>query len=253
MTKIALITGASRGIGKTVAIGLAEDGYQTVLIARDAKKLAAVAAEIVQNDGLEPLVIPTDVADETAVKACVEQTVAHFSRIDVLFNNAATSGRGNSSVTSKEFKRQIEINIYGVYYFIHYIVPIMKQQRSGYIINISSKVALASSKVNFTYGTTKAAVRTMSASIFKELLEYNVKVTTLFPSASNTEMNKTPIANEDKIPVTDYINTIRYLLQLSPNTCIAELYLQCQQQIIAEQVKNDSGKKIKNRSNCHRR
>ena len=235
MTKVALITGASRGIGKTVAIGLAEDGYQTVLIARDTEKLAAVAAEIIQNGGLEPLVIPTDVANEEAVKASVEQTMARFSRIDVLFNNAATFGRGNSNVNSKEFKRQIDINVYGVFYFIHYITPIMKQQRSGYIINVSSKLALASSKVNFTYGTTKAAVRTMSASLFKELLEYNAKVTTLFPSASNTEMNQTPIANKNKIPIVDYIASIRYLLALSKNTCIEELYLQCRQQIIVEQ------------------
>lgn len=239
MSKIALITGASRGIGKAVATGLAEDGYQTVLIARDAEKLQTVAKEITQNGALEPLVIPLDVTDEVAVKAAIEQTITKFSHIDVLFNNAGTAKRGDSNVNSDEFKRQMNVNVFGAYYFIHYIVPHMKEQRSGYIINVSSNVGILGSKVHFVYGTTKFAIRGMSAHLFKELLEYNVKVTTLFPSASNTEMNKTAIANEDKIPVSDYVRSIRYLLQLSPNACIAELYLQCKETLLIKEQNTD--------------
>lgn len=232
MSKIALITGASRGIGKAVATGLAEDGYQTVLIARDAAKLQTVAKEITENGAPEPLVIPLDVTDEAAVKAAVAQTIAKFSRIDVLFNNAGIATYGGSDSPIAEFKQQVDVNIYGVLYFIYYITPIMKQQQSGYIINLSSKVALKNSKTLFAYAATKAAVRGMGMSLFEELLEYNVKVTTLFPSASNTEMNKTAIANEEKIPVSDYLTAVRCLLQFSPNTCIEELFVQCRPQLL---------------------
>jgi len=237
MTKVAVITGASRGIGKAVAQQLATDGYQTVLIARNNDKLKAVASEISNSgNGIQPLCIALDVSDERLVKAAIEQVQQQFSRIDVLFNNAGVSQRGDSSVTSDEFKRHMDINVYGAFYFIHYIAPLMKQQRSGYIINVASRVALAASKLHFAYGASKAALRNMSASLLRELISYNIKVTTIFPSPTNTEMNKTPIATAEKIPVDDYAYCVHYLLSLSPNTCIEELYLQCRQ-VILEQEK----------------
>ena len=179
MTKVAVITGASRGIGKAIAQQLAADGYQTVLIARDRAKLDMVAAALIEKQAIAPLTIALDVSDELLVKKAVQQIIHQFSRIDILINNAAVGRRGehhDSRITSDELKHQFNVNVYGAFYWIHYITPIMKQQRSGYIINIASRIALAPSKVHFAYGASKAALRNMGASLFRELVDYNNKL-----------------------------------------------------------------------------
>ena len=136
--KVVIVTGASAGIGKALALQLARQGARVAIAARRAERLEQVAADC-RALGAEVLVVPTDVADEAQCKALVEKTVAAFGRLDMLINNAGTGAEGllEELPDLTLFKHVMDVNFYGTVYCTYYAVKHLKQTQ-GRIVNISS-------------------------------------------------------------------------------------------------------------------
>src|SRR5262249_24667722 len=141
-TKVAIVTGASRGIGACLAEGLAEDGYALVMVARTKDALEKVAGRIRKNaTAFSPPVITyeADVQDHAIVQNIVAEIISKFGRIDLLINNAGLGGAGDLNLSIEDFDRHFAVNLRGPFNFLKAAVPHMKAQRSGTIINIASR------------------------------------------------------------------------------------------------------------------
>ena len=163
---VALITGASRGIGKRIAIDLAESGYDLVLTARSSKKTPGRlpgtledTAKQVENWGRKALVSPLDVRDECAIASLAEQVDEVFGRCDLLVNNAALAPpKPALKDTTKRWRMAIDANINGPFYISYYFVPLLEKNGLGRIVNISSQAATMPDFQRISYTTTKAAL-----------------------------------------------------------------------------------------------
>ncbi len=222
---VALITGASRGIGKAVAMNFAKLGYDVALIARNEKLLQDVSNEIKVTYKVNTGVFALDVADIDKVETAVNKIINAHGKIDVLFNNAGIVYLGTSEVNPDEFQRMLDVNVKGVYNFVHAVAPQMKKQRSGYIMNLSSMAGKRALEATGVYGLTKYAVCGFNEALFYEMLEYNVKVTALCPSVIATDMtsNMPNFPDEEKIQLEDIIETVNFLLKLGANALIKDI------------------------------
>lgn len=230
--KIAVITGASQGIGRAIALGLAKEGYRCVLLARSQDKLQALSKEIQSiKQALKPDVKVVDVMDENAVIQSIAEICVRWQRIDVLVNNAGLWQKSSLGVTTENIKKLMDTNLIAPYLFINATLPIMKWQGSGYIINISSR----SGKIGFAgsglYSASKFALNGLSESLYKELSAFGIKLTNICPSWVNTTMAMqagSPLKPEEMIQTQDIAETVRYLLKLPSAVCIKEIILECQ-------------------------
>ncbi|MCX7725135.1 MAG: SDR family oxidoreductase [Thermodesulfovibrio sp.] len=186
--KVAVITGASKGIGLATAQKLAENGVELALLARSGELLNSIAKEIKEQFGVNVLSIPTDISKSEEVEKAFESLKSHFGRVDILINNAA---RGifnyieNGSV--KEWKEVIDLNLTGLIHCTHLAVKMMIPQRSGHIVNISSVAGRVGIPGWSVYCATKWAVIGFSESIRKELIKYNIRVTVIEPGVVATQ------------------------------------------------------------------
>ena len=140
--KNALITGAGKGIGKAVAIALAQEGVNVILVARTKADLEQTAAEAAAF-GVKTLVLTADIADINSVNEAVTSATAEFKTIDILINNAGIGKFGKFlDLTPEEFENIIKINLFGIYYATRAVLPGMIEQQSGDIVNISSTAGL---------------------------------------------------------------------------------------------------------------
>jgi NAD(P)-dependent dehydrogenase (short-subunit alcohol dehydrogenase family) len=135
--KVAIITGASRGIGKAVAGYLSSLGYFVVLLARNTVALKQVYDELVSKGG-SGVYYTVDVSKSEQVQLCIENIIAKHGQIDLLFNNAAIWKQGTSSLSSQEIDELLQVNLNGAIYIATNVAMHMKERREGYIINISS-------------------------------------------------------------------------------------------------------------------
>jgi NAD(P)-dependent dehydrogenase (short-subunit alcohol dehydrogenase family) len=229
MAKLALITGASRGIGKALAKGLHQDGWKIVLVARNEKKLNSLAKSLNSKSSKKKAwVYAGDVSDRKFVKATVKEVLAKIGTPDLLINGAAINHHGTLTVTHDQFEEQMAVNVAGAFNFLKALVPAMKKRGSGYIINISSiagKVGFAGSG---SYVTTKFALNGLSESLFHELVPEGIKVTSICPSWVDTDMAAySGIPGDEMIHVKDILKTVRYLLDLGPNAVPKEVVISC--------------------------
>ena len=160
--KVAVVTGASRGIGKAVAKGLIQEGCKVAICARNAERLHSAVADLSQgkNDPGERRVlgVATDVTDEAAVQKFVAAAHQAFGRIDILVNNAGTHLRGTVDTTTGEIlERQLRDKVFGFFFMIQAVLPIMRQQKDGRIINIVGQAARHPHPDRFPSGVTNAA------------------------------------------------------------------------------------------------
>ena len=188
--KNALITGAGKGIGKAVALALAAEGTNVVLLARTTADLEAVATEA-EAFGVKALIVTADIADIHSVNSAVEKALATFSTIDILINNAGVGKFGKFlDLTPEEFENIIKINLFGTYYATRAVLPGMIAQQSGDIINISSTAGLRGAAATSAYSASKFAVMGLTESLMQEVRKHNIRVTALTPSTVATDMAK---------------------------------------------------------------
>jgi len=225
--KFALVTGASQGIGKAVAVKLAALGYDLGLLSRSDEKLQRVKAEINQAfPQLKVTCYAVDVSDCEQVDEAVATMKQNHASIDVLFNNAGIATAGTSEIDRLDFETMIKVNLLGAFYVLQAVIPHMKQQQAGYIINLASRSGKIARPQMGAYAASKFGLVGFNEALYKELLPFNIKVSCINPGFVNTEMTrKVAVANEDKIQPEDIADTVAYLLQLRGGTYLKEINL----------------------------
>lgn len=179
--KTALVTGASSGIGKATALELVAQGYTVYAAARRTEK---IAESLVM--GLEPIFL--DVTSEESVDKVIAQIMDETGRIDVLVNNAGYGLIGTvEEVTMAEAREQFEVNLFGLMSLTKKVIPLMRHQRAGHIINISSVVGKFALPTAGWYSASKHALEALSDSLRVELKPFGVKVSIIEPGAIKTE------------------------------------------------------------------
>ncbi len=187
--RVAIVTGASSGIGEATARLLAHKGATVVLAARRQERLDALKASI-EADGGTALAVPTDVTDREAVRALAQATLDAYGRIDVLVNNAGVMPLTMlHNMRTDDWYQTVDVNLYGVLYAVEAVLPTMIEAASGHVINVSSTAGRRVYPGGAVYSATKYAVRALSEGMRQELgPAYGIRVTCIEPGAVATEL-----------------------------------------------------------------
>ncbi|RYD77251.1 MAG: 3-ketoacyl-ACP reductase [Sphingobacteriales bacterium] len=200
--KSALITGAGKGIGKAIAIALAKEGVNVGLLARTQSDLENVAEELKGFD-IKVAIATADVSDVDSVNIAVEKIKEELGFVDILINNAGIGKFAKFlELEVESWEEIIKINLLGPYYVTRAVVPQMIEKQTGDIINISSSSALNPAAVTSAYSASKAGLIAMSTSLMQEMRKHNIRVTSLTPSTTATDMAielKLTDGNPDKV------------------------------------------------------
>jgi len=197
--QVVIVTGASAGIGKALALQLARQGAKVAIAARRAQRLEEVAAEC-RALGAEALVVPTDVTDEAQCKALVEKTVAAFGRVDMLINNAglAATALFDEFPDLSLFRHTMDINFYGAVNCTYYALPYLKQAK-GRIVAISSLGGKTAIPYNTPYCASKYGMHGFYDSLRMELYQHSVGITLICPWWVATEFHTAQL-NKHGVP-----------------------------------------------------
>jgi len=183
---VAIVTGASRGIGKAIARAFANEGSDVVLLSRHKESLDALAAEMSQA-GLSATPIAADVTAESQVQRAVAKVVERFGRIDTLVNNAGIGFfKKVVDMEMQEFDAMWNVNMRGVFVATKSVLPHMIKARSGNIVNIASLAGKNTFVGGAGYAATKWALRGFAGSLMLEVREYGIRVITIFPGSVDT-------------------------------------------------------------------
>lgn len=240
---IVLITGATSGFGEACAKKFAANGYDLIITGRRAERLQLVQQQLEQQDNIKVLPLCFDVRDEKAVTATLNAIPEQWKAVDILINNAGLA-MGASSIDQGEFSDwdvMIDTNVKGLLYVSRTVIPWLKAQGKGHIINLGSTAAKQVYANGNVYCATKAAVDSLSQAMRIDLLPYRIKVTAVHPGAAQTEFavvrfkgdaekagnvykGFTPLRGED------VADTIYYCATLPAHVCINDLVITCLQQ-----------------------
>lgn len=233
--KVALVTGASSGIGAATALELARAGASVALSARRADRLTGLVAEI-EALGSKALALPGDMMVEAEAIKAVEDTVAHFGRIDILINSAGVMQAGGIiDADLAEFRRVYEINVFGTLYTCAAAVPHMLKQGVGDIVNITSLAGRKGGPETNAYSGSKHAANSMTDAMRQELGGKNIRVSILMPGATTTEVGdsisnpnwrkaiQAHVAKEGAVKASEIGETIVFMLSLPRNAHISEI------------------------------
>lgn len=201
--KVIIITGASSGIGKAVALSLVKYQPKMVIFARREKKLMNTARTL-KRQGIKLLPIVGDIRNREDRVKLVEFTLRAFGTIDVLINNA---GLGRASLfvdqPEEEIDELIETNFLSLVKLTQKVAQVMKEQQNGHIINLSTSLVMLPAYPFAVYCATKSAIMTFGDSIRKEMQDYGVSVSTVFPGPYNTEFHEVAHCDKEKFAVYD--------------------------------------------------
>lgn len=186
--KIALVTGAGKGIGRAVAVALAKEGVHVALLARTESQLREVAAELA-GLGVKTAVMTADITDLAAVTAAVARAEAELGAIDILINNAGTAAFGKFlELEPAQWEHIIKVNLLGVYYATRAVLPAMIERQTGDIITISSTAGQRGAAATSAYSASKFAVLGLTESLMQEVRKHNIRVSALTPSTVATDL-----------------------------------------------------------------
>ena len=226
--QVAIVTGAGRGIGHAIATAMAREGATVVLAARTRQQLAATAAAIRESGGTA-LAIPTDVTQDAAVEAMVEQAIAELGRVDALVTAAGAASFG-PVVSSKpaDWDAILAVNLRAVMVCCHAVLPVMIRQRRGTIINVASVAAQRAIPGAAVYTATKAGVVGFSRVLAEELRAEGVRVGVLVPGAVDTPLWDTIPNSPDRsrmLRPEDVARAAVLMASLPPGAALEELTL----------------------------
>lgn len=189
--QVALVTGASRGIGRAIALALARSGARLVLASRKAENLAPVAEEIRALGG-EVLALPAHTGRMAEVEALVAEAVRAFGRIDIAINNAATNPHFGPTLEADEgqWQKILDVNLVGYWRVAKAVAPVMRSQRRGKILNIASVAGLRPSPGMGLYGVSKAGVLMLTQLLALELAPDNIQVNAIAPGVVRTRFSQ---------------------------------------------------------------
>lgn len=188
--KNALITGAGKGIGKAIAIALAKEGVNVILVSRTQADVDQLANQT-NNLGVKSLALSADVSDMNSINSAVEKALAEFKTIDILINSAGIAAFGKFlELEPNAWENIIKVNLMGTYYTTRAVLPNMIDRQIGDIINISSTAGLNGNALTSAYSASKFAVLGLTDSLMQEMRKHNIRVTALTPSTVATDMAK---------------------------------------------------------------
>lgn len=206
--KVAIVTGASSGIGEATAVALAAEGAKVAVVARRSDRLESLVQQIA-NGGGEAFAIAADVTDERQAQDMINQTKSRFDRVDILVNNAGVMLLGMvDGANTEDWRRMINTNILGLLYATHAALPIMKAQGEGHIVNISSVAGRVAQAGAGVYNATKWGVNGFSEALRQEVHNDKIRVTVIEPGAVATELTHHITDSAAKERVTAWIQSI---------------------------------------------
>jgi NAD(P)-dependent dehydrogenase (short-subunit alcohol dehydrogenase family) len=183
-TKVWLITGAGRGMGVDIVKAALAAGDRVVATARDAAKVVAAVGE---HENLLPVAL--DITDTASIEAAVEAAIDRFGRIDVLVNNAGSFQAGYfEAISPEQFRAQMETNFFGPLNVTRAVLPVMRRQRSGHIVTITSTAGIVSGGFGSAYGASKFALEGWTESLREEVEQFGINVTAVEPGFFRTEL-----------------------------------------------------------------
>ncbi|MHC4185358.1 MAG: SDR family NAD(P)-dependent oxidoreductase [Planctomycetota bacterium] len=225
---VAIVTGASRGIGKAICLALGREGASVVLAARALNKLRE-AAEQVTAVGAKAEIVVTDVAEEESIKNLVKVTNEKFGRLDILVNNAGITHSAELERTStKDWDRLFNVNARAPFILCRQTLPLLKKAPKAYIINICSIVGVKCYPLQSAYTASKHALRGMTKSLAEELRGSNVKVHLICPGGIDTDMIRIirpDIKRQDLMQPEEIAELVLYLVTHKGNAVIDELHV----------------------------
>ncbi len=224
---VTIVTGASRGIGRAIAIRLAKNGGNLVLIGRDKNKLEETV-KIVSEQGVNGVYYTGDVSNKSFIENTVKDVIDKFGKVDNLINNAGVAVFKKFVDTSiDDFMLQMNVNMYAVFNFIKAVVPYMIENNRGTIINISSLAGRNPFVYGTTYSATKHALMGFTKSLMLELREFNIRVAAVCPGSVQTDMIiNTPVAPKEiskALQPEDVAETVALIINLSESALVSEI------------------------------
>jgi 3-oxoacyl-[acyl-carrier protein] reductase len=195
--KIVIVTGGGHGIGKAYCLGFGKAGSRVVVADINRSAAERVAAQVKADTGTPAIAIHADVANEESTQQLASETAQRFGRVDVLINNAAIfatipMNRGRiEEITPDEWDQLMAVNLKGVFFCSRAVLPIMRKQKSGKIINIASGTVFSGSPGRIHYVTSKAGVIGFTRTLAREVGEHNIQVNVLAPGNTLSEENPT--------------------------------------------------------------
>lgn len=254
MNKTVLVTGATSGFGKAIAKEFAQNGYNVAITGRREDRLDSLKADLEQND-INVYTLCFDVRKKSEVDAAINDLKSKVETIDILVNNAGLAS-GLSTIDegdTEDWDKMIDTNVKGLLYVTKAVVPMMRERRSGHIINIGSTAGKLVYKNGNVYCATKYAVDALTQAMRIDLLPYSIKVTAINPGMAETEFSTVRFhGDEDKaakvyddimpLQAEDIANVVYYTATLPPHVCINDLTLTCTNQANGIYTLKDSDK-----------
>ncbi len=222
--QVALITGGSSGIGFAIAKVLVSEGMVVAITARGRSRLENAAA-VLREQGGRVIALTADVANASEVSACVREVIDETGRIDLLVNNAGIFRLGSIHTLPEEDWDAIQnVNLRGAFLCIKAVLPIMKQQNSGYVINISSVAGKNGFGGASAYCASKFGMIALTESLLEEEIGHQIRSTAICPGYVATPMvESVDVPQEEMIPPEDIAKLVQSLLHLAPHTIIREI------------------------------
>jgi 3-oxoacyl-[acyl-carrier protein] reductase len=226
--KVAIVTGASKGIGKCIALNLAQQGVKVVLSARSEDLLLEVAEEIKANGG-ECIVQTCDLKNENEIVKLISKTIEHYQRLDILICNAGIGHFGPLEKTkSADFDEIMAINAKAPFILFRESIPHLKQQSISYMIAIGSVVSVKGYPNQSAYTASKHALMGMVKSVAKEVNDDGIRTHIICPGGVNTELvtrARPDIKTDELMQPEEISNAVMFLLNQNGNAVIDELHL----------------------------
>jgi 3-oxoacyl-[acyl-carrier protein] reductase len=228
--KVVLVTGGSRGIGRSIAVAFAKQGATVVISYAGNEAAAQETLGLIQAAGAKGEAVRFDVADSAACAGAVDNVVKTHGRLDVLVNNAGVSVDGLvMRVKDEDWDRQLDTNLKGAFALIRAASRPMMKQRGGAIINLTSVVGEMGNGGQAAYSASKAGLIGLTKSVARELSSRNIRVNAVSPGFIGTDMSefvKQTIPAEQMLTTGDVAEALRFLLRLSRNCVIPEIVFQ---------------------------
>lgn len=218
--KVAIITGAGRGLGAEIARQLAQEKASVVLVSRTANEIEK-NAELIKNNGGRALPCQADISDYRQVEAFVQKTIATFGKVDILVNNAAVHKAVPVAETKPEdWDWQIKVNLNGTFYCTRAVLPYMLEKRYGKILNISSAAAKSFFPGFGAYAASKGGMVSLTQTLSEEVKHYGINVNAIYLGMTNTEYTRArmhtdqavTIPLEEMLQVDEVARIVKYLV-----------------------------------------